>query len=105
MISEPNEILISEDGAGYIRTLTWQNWGSATAIGTGTAMVDNCKPSCAQGHDAMYPATVTVSSPVLYGNFFLEAYSVAVVQISGLAGFTPETFNSPNLVPLRPRSP
>jgi hypothetical protein len=43
--------------------LTWQSWGTSSAIGTGTLNVNNCEPSCAQGQEETYQATVDLSDP------------------------------------------
>lgn len=39
----------------------WTGWGAATTTGRGTATVRICTPSCGGGHDAQYPATMTLS--------------------------------------------
>jgi serine/threonine protein kinase len=94
--SEPSEITVSEDGAAYIKYLTWSGWGTATATGTGTLEADNCNPNCAQGHDTPYAATVTVSHLVPYGNGE-QAYSTMAVSVPGSPSRS-ETFST-RLVP------
>jgi hypothetical protein len=65
---EPNQITDSGDGSGYIKNLTWTGWGTSYATATGTQMVNDCNPNCAQGTYSPYPATVTATSPTAYGN-------------------------------------
>ena len=79
MKTEPTQITASGDGSAYVKNLTWSGWGSATVTGTGTLELDDCNPSCAQGTFTGYPATVTLSSPVGFGNGE-QAYSVMVVS-------------------------
>jgi len=79
MQTEPTQITASGDGSAYVKNLTWSGWGSATVTGTGTLELDDCNPSCAQGTFTGYPATVTLSSPVGFGNGE-QAYSVMVVS-------------------------
>ena len=71
----------SADGAAYIKDLTWRDWGTATATGTGTLEGDNCNPNCAEGHHTAYGATVTLSGLVPYGNGE-QAYSVMAISVS-----------------------
>jgi hypothetical protein len=94
--SEPSEITVSEDGAAYIKDLTWSDWGTATATATGTLEADNCNPNCAYGQDTPYAATVTVSHLVPYGNGE-QAYSVMAVGVPGSPSRS-ETFST-SLVP------
>jgi len=95
MQTEPATITTSADGAVYIKALTWSNWGSATAVGSGTLERDNCQPSCAQGTYSPYPATVTLSGLTPYGN---GEMAYAVMTISAPANGYHETF-SQDLVP------
>ena len=60
MQTEPAVITVSADGAAYIKDLRWSDWGSATAVGSGTLERDNCVPNCANGTDTPYPVTVTL---------------------------------------------
>ena len=76
---KPSQITTSGDGSGYVDKITWTNWGSGEATGTGTLELDNCNPNCAQGTYTGYPATVTVDGLKPYGTG-LEAYSTIVVQ-------------------------
>jgi hypothetical protein len=68
MRTEPAQLLTSGDGSGYVRAVTWSDWGDPTASGAGTLEIDNCRPNCAQGHFTGYPATITVSGLTPYGS-------------------------------------
>lgn len=94
--TEPSQITTSADGAAYIKNLTWAGWGAATATGTGTLEADNCVPNCAEGHDTAYPATVTLTGPVAYGDG-QQAYSAMAISVPS-APSRSETFSS-RLVP------
>jgi hypothetical protein len=39
--------------------LTWSNWGTEGATATGTSVVTNCEPNCAEGDHVEYPARLT----------------------------------------------
>jgi len=94
--TEPSQITASADGAAYVKNLTWAGWGAATATGTGTMEADNCVPNCAEGHDTAYPATVTLTDPVAYGDG-QQAYSAMAISVPS-APSRSETFSS-RLVP------
>jgi hypothetical protein len=49
MRTEPAQIVLSADGSGYLTSLVWSGWGTATASAAGTLQVNNCQPNCAQG--------------------------------------------------------
>jgi len=78
--TEPTGIVNSVDGAAYIENLTWANWGSASAKGTGTLVGDDCLPACIYGHDTTYAVTVTLTRLVSYGNGE-QAYSSMVISV------------------------
>lgn len=73
-------LLACADGTAGLRGMTWSTWQPAvtaagklgTATGTGKFWVNDCSPSCAQGHDQTYPVTVTLSVVASSndGNFF-----------------------------------
>jgi hypothetical protein len=44
--------------------MTWQVWSSSQAIGTGTARIDDCNPSCAGGSWYSAPVQAIFSHPV-----------------------------------------
>ena len=82
----PNQIMDSGDGSGYLKDLVWSYWGSPQATATGTQVLNNCTPNCAQGTYDDYPATVTLAGLTPYGTDH-EAYSTIVIQ-SPDAGMT-----------------
>lgn len=57
--------MLSGDSTASLWHMTWSTWSSATAVGTGTEKLDDCKPSCAEGTLHPVPVTVTLSKPVL----------------------------------------
>jgi len=75
----PKQITDSGDGSGYVRDLVWSGWGSPQATATGTQMVNDCNPNCAEGKYRGYPATVTLAGLKPYGTG-LQAYSTIVIQ-------------------------
>jgi hypothetical protein len=79
MMTEPAQILITVDGTGYLKDLTWSGWGAASALGTGTLEVGICNPDCAHATFTGYPATVTLSGLTGFGQGKL-AYSAIVVS-------------------------
>jgi serine/threonine protein kinase len=74
MKTEPAQIVTAADGSGYMKDITWTNWGKPTATGSGMLEIDDCNPDCASGTFTGYPATMTVSGLVPYSSG-LEAYS------------------------------
>jgi hypothetical protein len=46
---------------GHIR---WAAWSPTSAQGAGTVWINQCRPDCAAGHYASYPASVQASSVV-----------------------------------------
>jgi hypothetical protein len=71
-------MVTSGDGAQYLQDLTWSGWGKAKAHGRGVLEIDNCVPNCASGTYTSYPATVTLSNLISYGNG-KKAYATIVV--------------------------
>lgn len=60
----PATAQVSGDGTYVLSGMTWSDWTAATAAGRGTALLDDCSPSCAQGRIYRVPVTVTFSRPV-----------------------------------------
>lgn len=59
----PEEIVTAcADGNYKITNIQWQNWNAPEATGRGTARINNCDPTCAEGHFEDFPVTVKVSS-------------------------------------------
>jgi len=63
VLAKPELMGLSADGSLYVKPVAWQDWGTATAIGTGTAHADDCKPNCAQGTYSAHPATIVLTAP------------------------------------------
>jgi hypothetical protein len=59
----PRRLNASVDGSLYVTGMRWTTWTARTAVGTGTAHVNDCRPSCAAGHYTTYRVTVRLSRP------------------------------------------
>jgi hypothetical protein len=55
---------LSGDSTVYLSGMTWSAWTTSTAVGTGTAKLNSCTPSCANGKVYPVPTVVTFSQPV-----------------------------------------
>lgn len=55
---------VSGDGTTSLWHMTWSTWTGATAVGTGTEMIDDCQPTCTGGHGYAVKVVVTFSHPV-----------------------------------------
>jgi hypothetical protein len=42
-------LLACGDGSAYLQRLNWTAWGSSSALASGTYLVNNCTPDCADG--------------------------------------------------------
>ena len=63
MKAKPTTMYLSGDGSLFAKGIAWRGWGTRTAIGTGTAWADDCKPNCAQGTFRKHPATIVLTDP------------------------------------------
>ena len=61
---KPANVELAGDGTYELRNMTWQVWSSSQAIGTGTAHIDDCNPSCAGGRWYSAPVQAIFSHPV-----------------------------------------
>ncbi|HEY2603517.1 MAG TPA: hypothetical protein VGI67_18315 [Thermoleophilaceae bacterium] len=60
---KPSRLLIAcGDGSLYMTGMHWSSWGRKTAVGTGTAHLNDCIPFCAMGHFRKYAAKIKLSS-------------------------------------------
>ncbi|TVT62147.1 hypothetical protein FNH05_01340 [Amycolatopsis rhizosphaerae] len=60
--SSPSRYTLTCGDAGiWLDGLRWSAWGSTTAQASGNLWANDCNPTCAGGHNASHPATVTVS--------------------------------------------
>jgi hypothetical protein len=82
MQSKPSQMGFSADGSLYVTGIHWRGWGTAKAIGTGTAHADNCTPNCAQGHFSEHPATIVFSNPKPWDGKL--AYSHAIESVPAI---------------------
>jgi hypothetical protein len=56
--SKPKTLTLTcGDGNTYLKNLSWSSFGGSAAQGKGTFVIDLCKPNCAQGKSASYPAS------------------------------------------------
>ncbi|MGB3763308.1 MAG: hypothetical protein WA966_08795 [Ornithinimicrobium sp.] len=55
------------DGGLGVTQIDWRSWESAMALGTGTVTANNCDPSCAEGAELDYPATILMDGVVANG--------------------------------------
>ena len=59
---KPAEIVLAcGDGNASVGGITWTGWGAPFAAGQGTAVIDDCRPSCVAGHDHSYPVVVLLT--------------------------------------------
>lgn len=57
-------ILTCDDPADtFLLHITWQYWGSSSALGLATLRETVCSPSCAEGHYADSPVEVVLDTP------------------------------------------
>ena len=50
------------DGNYALARMSWQHWGRATALGSGSATANDCKPNCAAGKFRTYGLTATAGA-------------------------------------------
>jgi hypothetical protein len=72
---EPKEMQLSGDGSVFVGNIVWHYWGTARAIGNGTAKVDGCAPSCANGSYSYYPATIVLSDPKSWAGWLVYSHA------------------------------
>ncbi|HEY1620998.1 MAG TPA: hypothetical protein VGG25_25460 [Streptosporangiaceae bacterium] len=98
MRTEPAQIGLSADGSGYLTSLVWSGWGTATATAAGTLQVNNCQPNCAQGSFSGYPAMVRATGLTHLGSGLL-----AYADVSVSAPSAPSSIRSSRYTRLLPR--
>jgi hypothetical protein len=63
----PSDYVIEcADANDQLTGLRWTTWGPGNAVGTGQESLNDCTPSCAEGHPQSYPVTVTLSKLVAW---------------------------------------
>ena len=73
----PPQIGFAADGNDTVTGLHWHGWGSSVSYAGGTNHVNNCNPSCAQGHISPVHVRVTLSQPGTYhGHYIYLCYAV-----------------------------
>ncbi len=61
---KPRRIVVScGDGGLYLANLHWRRWTRGSANATGSYVLNDCKPDCAEGHFHSYPVKITLSRP------------------------------------------
>ncbi|MGH3184168.1 MAG: hypothetical protein ACRDOE_19995, partial [Streptosporangiaceae bacterium] len=59
--TRPSSFILTCADAGDVLTgLHWIDWASTQAFGTGTEMINTCKPNCAEGKFVSYPVLITL---------------------------------------------
>jgi hypothetical protein len=56
-------VLACADGNSALLHLNWQTWQQPSAYGSGTWLINDCVPNCAQGTDHKYPALLVLWRP------------------------------------------
>jgi hypothetical protein len=63
----PTEYVIGcADANDRLTGLRWTTWGPGNAVGTGQESLNDCTPSCADGHLQSYAVTMTLSKLVVW---------------------------------------
>jgi len=79
---------MAADGNDTITRLHWTGWGTSTARAKGLNHVNNCNPSCADGHIKEVHVTVRLFSRGYYhGNYVYECYAVKPASAAYLRRF------------------
>jgi hypothetical protein len=63
LLYQPATVELAGDGTYELSGMTWSTWSSTEAIGTGTALIDDCNPDCAGGRFYHVPVLATFSKP------------------------------------------
>jgi hypothetical protein len=58
-VAPASVVLTCADGGFIAKDLAWSGWGAPQAHATGTAAVNTCDPSCADGSTKEYPVELT----------------------------------------------
>jgi hypothetical protein len=57
---KPGVIDISPTGQVLLRINSWKSWGSTDATRSGSELIDNCIPDCANGKYVKHPASAVL---------------------------------------------
>jgi hypothetical protein len=55
---------VSGDATAFLYRMRWTQWSTTKAVGTGTYLLNNCTPNCAEGKFYDVPIVVTFTNPV-----------------------------------------
>jgi hypothetical protein len=55
---------LSGDATAFLYQMRWSHWTTTKAVGTGTYLLNDCTPNCAEGKFYQVPIVVTFTSPV-----------------------------------------
>jgi hypothetical protein len=74
---KPSQIVFNADGNNTVTGLRWRTWGSSVTRAFATNHVNNCIPTCAQGHISRVRVQVSLSSPgFVRGHHVYRCYRV-----------------------------
>ncbi|MEA2458645.1 MAG: hypothetical protein QOC95_1617 [Thermoleophilaceae bacterium] len=61
---KPTSVIVTcGDGGFRVADLKWSAWTTTSGSGAGTAKVNTCTPTCAQGSFKSYPVKLTLTRP------------------------------------------
>ncbi len=61
---KPKDVLLAcGDGTASFSVARWSRWTRQSAKAVGTAVIDDCEPSCVDGHDHSYLAALILDRP------------------------------------------
>jgi len=88
------------DGNGVVTGARWSAWGSRSAAGRGTARLNSCSPSCAQGTVRRYRVTLKLAQPLDCRDgkgkrFTRLAYTFTGARPKGLGKTNSESYGCP----------
>jgi hypothetical protein len=55
---------LSGDSTAFLYRMHWSQWSTTKAVGTGTYLLNDCTPNCAEGRFYSVPIVVTFTNPV-----------------------------------------
>lgn len=58
-------VLACSDGAELLAGMQWRAWGEESSTANGTYIVNDCIPTCAEGHDISTPVRVMADQRVV----------------------------------------
>jgi hypothetical protein len=95
LVSKPANFVIACADANYeLRGLKWTSWGGSTANGSGTAVVNDCTPTCVAGHFHNYKVSVTASRIIKCGTTSRRYSRLTIV----FASTKPKGMSNPDVV-------